>query len=300
MPPRLTDENIANQDNRNKARGNDVRDRANEFDNLVGGGTGGGGGGGNAGRAGKTSTKPPGKETSPNGVKGERGADGVWRPDNPNDPKLRKNGGGRLPGQSDGKKKKKKNKAGDNGPPDPNSDTEVSNMIRDTAMRVARGEEGSFSPKRVEDMKDQLFSATIGRVKHDVRALDASAVRRGMFRSGIAQRGEADLRRNALNAYSSGVKDIMIKKMEAEFKDKMTGMGLAQNWLNQKQNYELGKERNQIARAQISATTAASQLSAKVGMASIAAANGRARASLAHDRAKFISAQSSAAGKTFN
>src|SRR3990167_2465372 len=102
--------------------------------------------------------------------------------------------------------------------------TELSNLLRDTAMAVMQGKEGRFNEKRVQDMKDQMFQSTIGRVKNDVRALDANAVRRGIFRSGMSQRGEADLRRNALNAYSSGVKDIMIKKMDAEFQDKMAGL----------------------------------------------------------------------------
>lgn len=192
---------------------------------------------------------------------------------------------GRLPGQASGKGKKKGGKKDRYAEMD---QTDLANEIRDTALSAMRGQTGRFAdPRRIQDMKDQLFSSTIGRVKHDVRALDASAVRRGIFRSGMAQRGEADLRRNALNAYSMGVKDIMIKKMEAEFQDKMQGLQATQQWLSQKQNYELGKERNQIARQQIAATMAAAQLSAQVQREGIRAASGRAAAQLNFQKEQF-------------
>jgi hypothetical protein len=72
----------------------------------------------------------------------------------------------------------------------------------------------------------------------------------------------------------------MMKKMDAEFEDKMAGLKLSQDWLSQKQNYELGKERNQIAREQIAATMASAQLSAQVSREGIAASRGAAAASL--------------------
>ena len=190
-----------------------------------------------------------------------------------------------LPGQSSGKNKKKGvAKAKD---PFAGDQTELSNLLRDTALAVMQGKEGRFNDKRVQDMKDQMFQSTIGRVKNDVRALDAGAVRRGIFRSGMSQRSEADLRRNALNAYSSGVKDIMIKKMDAEFQDKMAGLQATQAWLANKQNYELGKERNQIAREQIRASMAAAQLSAQVQREGIAASRGAAAANMRFNERQF-------------
>jgi hypothetical protein len=159
-------------------------------------------------------------------------------------------------------------------------DSEMSQLIRDSAYDLATGKESRWNEQRTNYAKDQVFSATLGRVKTDIRAADAGAVRRGMFRSGMAQRTENDLRRGALTAYSQGVKEIMMKKMDAEFEDKMAGLKLSQDWLSQKQNYELGKERNAIAREQIAATMASAQLSAQVAREGIAASRGAAAAQM--------------------
>jgi len=181
-----------------------------------------------------------------------------------------------LPGQASGKNKQK----GGGKPGNPGDMYDLENEIGAQALRVMRGEEGRFGAEQVSNMKDQLFSATLGRVKTDIRAADAGAARRGMFRSGMANRTENDLRRNALTAYSTGVKDIMIKKAEAEFQDKMAGLNATQSWLQGKRQYEMDKERNAIARAQISASMAAAQLSAQVQREGIAASRGAASAQM--------------------
>lgn len=160
----------------------------------------------------------------------------------------------------------------------------LSTKLRDKAEALMDGTDGRFSDERVSMMKDQMFESTIGRVKKEVRAMDGGLVRRGMFRSGISARAEKDIRTDAMRNYSRGVKDIMLKKMDAEFEDKMRGMQMVQTWLSQKQNYDLGKERNVIAREQIAATSAASRLSAQVSREGIAASRANARAALA-DRA---------------
>lgn len=175
-----------------------------------------------------------------------------------------------------------KSKTKDAKPPgeDTSPDGALSQKLRQKAEDMMDGKESRYNDERVSMMKDQMFESTIGRVGKEVRAMDGGMVRRGMFRSGMSARAESDIRQNAMTNYSRGVKDIMIKKMDAEFEDKMKGMQMTQTWLSQKQNYDLGKERNAIARQQIAASTAASMLSAQVSREGIAANASAARAAL--------------------
>jgi hypothetical protein len=166
------------------------------------------------------------------------------------------------------------------GPKDWEPEGEMSMDIKQMAQDLMSGKMSRYNDKRVQDMKTQLHQSTFGKVQAMKRQAEADAAKRGIFRSGMSLRMGMDISRDAMKAYSAGVTDIMIKKMEAEFQDKIAGANMAQTWLTQKQNYELGKERNAIARAQIAATMAAARMSAKVGMASIRAANGRAAAAL--------------------
>jgi hypothetical protein len=136
-------------------------------------------------------------------------------------------------------------------------------------------------------MKDQVFQDTMGQVNQQVRALDGRMARRGMFRSGLAARAEGDMRRAGLAAYSRGIKDIMLKKIDAEFNDKNQGLQMAQSYVTGQQNYQLGKERNVIAREQISAQMSIAAMQNKTARAGIAAANGRARAALSQQQHQF-------------
>jgi hypothetical protein len=153
-------------------------------------------------------------------------------------------------------------------------------MIKERAEGLMSGKISRFGPEQMSMMKDQLFQDTMGQVKQQVRAMDGSLARRGMFRSGLAARAESDIRRAGITAYSRGIKDILLKKMNAEFEDKNEGLKMAQSYVTGQQNYQLGRERNQIAREQISAQLSIAAMQNKTARAGIAAANGRANAAL--------------------
>jgi hypothetical protein len=111
------------------------------------------------------------------------------------------------------------------------------------------------------------------------------------MRSGVAARAEKDLRTEGIKAYSKGVRELIMKKMDDEFNDKMKAMDTGINYLNSARNYSLGKERNQIAREQIAAQMAAARLSAQVQREGIRAANGRAAAALGFQREQAAGAE---------
>jgi hypothetical protein len=67
----------------------------------------------------------------------------------------------------------------------------------------------------------------------------------------------------------------MLKKAMAEFDDKNKALDQTQAWVGQRQNYELGRERNAIAREQISAQMAIAKMQNKTARAGISAANSR-------------------------
>jgi hypothetical protein len=128
--------------------------------------------------------------------------------------------------------------------------------------------------------KDSLFESTVGQTHAQIKGMNTSLARRGLLRTGIAAKAEKDLRAEGMKAYSKGVRELIMKKMDAEFDDKMKAMDTGINWLNSSRNYELGRERNVIAREQIAATLQAASMQAEVAREGIKAANGRAAASL--------------------
>jgi hypothetical protein len=160
----------------------------------------------------------------------------------------------------------------------------MSKSIQDHISGILSGQKTRWTPERMGMAKDQLFESTVGQTRAQLKQMDASLARRGLMRSGVAARAEKDLRTEGMKAYSKGVRELIMKKMDDEFNDKMKAMDTAVNWLNSERNYSLGKERNQIAREQIAATMAAARLSAQVQREGIKAANGRAAAQLGFAR----------------
>ena len=179
------------------------------------------------------------------------------------------------------------NNSGSALPLDTSTDANVDKQIREGFEGILDGSKSRYSDERVKLMKDEMFESTMGQVKSQIRGADASAARRGLFRSGIAARTETDLRREGLKSFSKGVREIMIKKMDAEFQDRMQALNLANTYLNNKRQYALGVERNAIAREQISAQMAIASMQNETARAGIAAANGRARAALDFQKEAF-------------
>jgi hypothetical protein len=164
-------------------------------------------------------------------------------------------------------------------------------MIKKRSEGLMSGEISRYGPEQMRMMKDQVFQDTMGQVKQQVRALDGSMARRGLMRSGLAARAEGDMRRAGLAAYSRGVKDILLKKMDKEFEDKNEGLRMAQSYVTGQQNYQLGRERNDIARDQISAQLSIAAMQNKTARAGISASRSAAAASLGFAKQQAVVSQ---------
>jgi hypothetical protein len=120
-----------------------------------------------------------------------------------------------------------------------------------------------------------------GQAKQAKRSLRSEMARTGMLRSGALLKGGMDIDRAASANYSRGVRDIMLEKAKAEFDDKNVAIQQAQQWLNQKQQYDLGLKQMETtleaASIQAGATLGAAKLSADASRAAAGASAGAAR-----------------------
>jgi hypothetical protein len=160
----------------------------------------------------------------------------------------------------------------------------LDNQVQEHVQGILSGEKSRWSEDRMNMAKDSLFESTVGQTEAQLKGMNKSLARRGLLRTGIAAKAEKDLRSEGMKAYSQGVRELIMKKMDDEFNDKMKAMDTGINWLNSARNFELGRERNVIAREQIAATLQAAAMQAEVAREGIKAANGRAAAALGFQR----------------
>lgn len=164
---------------------------------------------------------------------------------------------------------------------------EVETDIRETLADLKSGEISSMSEEQAALMKQNLAQSARRRGEGVIKQLDRDLVRRGIYRSGIANRNARNVRLQIESEISQGEREIEIKKLAAEFSDKMLYLDKSQTWLRDRRNYELGKE-------QIAAQREATRAQYSVGMASVEAQRysarlsaGAARANLGFARERF-------------
>ena len=140
----------------------------------------------------------------------------------------------------------------------------VEGLIKAQFEGILSGKYGSFTQEKENTLKAELQNKVRGSATNLKRQADADAIRRGILRSDIAAKKYRDIDTSMEQELSRGINQIKLARIDAEFADKMKALDLAQNWLNGKRQYEIGKE--QIA-AQREATAAQTAL----GYAQIAA-----------------------------
>ncbi len=150
--------------------------------------------------------------------------------------------------------------------------SEVETEIRETLGKLKSGEISSMSKEQSDLMKQNLAQSARSRGESTIKSLNRDLVRRGIYRSGIAGRNMREVRLRVEADISAGEREIEIKRLAAEFTDKMAWLDRSQKWLSDRHAYELGKE-------QIAAQREATSASYAVGMASVEAQRYSARLS---------------------
>ncbi len=157
-------------------------------------------------------------------------------------------------------------------------------LIKKNLMDRVQGKNPAFSQEIMTHMKEKLFKDTQGQTRRARMALMADAARRGVFRSEATGGLIRDAEIAGIQAYSSGVKDLLIQKAMSDHDDMIKAIEGAQTWLAGSRQYQLGLEQNEIARQQIKATLAAaammasaSRYAADQGLKGARAAAGAAR-----------------------
>lgn len=135
------------------------------------------------------------------------------------------------------------------GPDAPGAGDDQQNFIWHQIRGMLNGQT-SFSPAVVDAMKGQLLSATRGQENAQIAASDEDLASRGIFRSGIAAEQTAGIRAAGAQAYTSGTRDILVKKALQDFQDKKDAIDRAQNWLNSMRDWIVQNDRNDIAKEQ--------------------------------------------------
>lgn len=162
--------------------------------------------------------------------------------------------------------------------------SEVETEIRDVLGQLKSGDISSMSKEQADLMKQNLAQSARARGEATIKKLDRDLVRRGIYRSGIAGRNAREVRLRTEADISAGEREIEIKRLTAQFTDKMAWLDKSQTWLRDRHNYELGKE-------QIAAQREATSASYAVGMASVEAQRYSARLSAGAARANLGFAQ---------
>jgi hypothetical protein len=121
---------------------------------------------------------------------------------------------------------------------------------------------GGMSEEQLGLMKGKLRSSIDSETRRRRQSLLSTLVGRGIMRGGAAGEQLKDLELGALKAYSQGMTDILIKKAEMDYADKIAAVDSALKWIDSTRQYMLGKERNAIAREQIKATLEAAAMQA--------------------------------------
>lgn len=158
--------------------------------------------------------------------------------------------------------------------------TETEQMVEEGIQAALSGESSSMPTELVEEKKQKLATSARERGAGAAEAINRDALSRGLLRSGIATRNVREARLATEAEITRGEREIEIEKMIADHNDKMAALDRAENWLNNLRTYELGKERNQIAREQIAAQLSLGYASIQAQREAAAASRAMAGASL--------------------
>lgn len=115
------------------------------------------------------------------------------------------------------------------------------------------GGQTRYSPEVIDSLKGDLKRATSGQLTSTLRAVDEDAAGRGLERSGLRSDAGLQARMRSASDYTTGVQDVMQRKAETDFEDKLAAMDRAQGWLDQLRSFYLANESNLINRDQIRA-----------------------------------------------
>lgn len=100
----------------------------------------------------------------------------------------------------------------------------------------------------INAMKAKLFASSAGRTAAAKQAAGQDIVRRGLSRSGIATETLAGIERAGASDYSGGVRDILIKAAEENYKARLSALDRAKEVVALKAQYDLANARNQLDR----------------------------------------------------
>ncbi len=149
---------------------------------------------------------------------------------------------------------------------------DVDSVVKKWFTGILDGTIGSFTDEKEALLTAELVEAG-NRKKTQLQARERTrGISRGLFRSGLQLQAEREIDIGIEQEKSAGIRQVKMARIQAEFTDKMGALGMAQQWLDSRRRYELGKE-------QIQASREATRAQISLGYAQIAAGKENARLS---------------------
>lgn len=128
--------------------------------------------------------------------------------------------------------------------PGPGTNSEFEGRMLALLERMLGGDLSRYSQPVVDSMKADLFRATEGRRAAGSARLKEDAAGRGRFRQPFAGREVGELERHMGAEYGAGVRQILQKKAEADYEDRVAALDRAQKWLDSQRQYIIATEQN--------------------------------------------------------
>lgn len=119
-------------------------------------------------------------------------------------------------------------------------------QIAESLRRGLSGEDAPFTDEMVRTLNQRALKTAKGQARANTEGLRDDLIARGLLRSGIYARGAEGIRSSAMSDYSSQAQDIRMQQITKNYEARMAGLDRAQNWVNAKRQYLLGKESNRI------------------------------------------------------
>ena len=124
----------------------------------------------------------------------------------------------------------------------------IGQQLQDALSKILAGEDLPWNADQIGRTKQELFETVQGRKKAALGNIDRDAVRRGIYRSGIAAEQAGETERQASSTYAQGSRAVDSQAVTENYQARMAGMDRAQKYLDSLREYWLKRDANDIAR----------------------------------------------------
>lgn len=109
---------------------------------------------------------------------------------------------------------------------------DLENMLQDNLKQLLSGEGTRYTPEVMQGILAKIKQQTEGSVRRQQEEARSEAAGRGMARAGATGARLDDIRRGAEAGFTGEYADLLTKKVDADYQDKMAGIDRAQKYID--------------------------------------------------------------------